>query len=40
VKANLQSTPMIWINGREYLGVPDVAWLSDAIAEEQAAQAK
>jgi protein-disulfide isomerase len=40
VKANLQSTPMIWINGREYLGVPDPAWLSDAIAEEQAAQAK
>jgi protein-disulfide isomerase len=40
VKANLQSTPMIWVNGREYLGVPEPSWLSDAIAEELAAQAK
>jgi protein-disulfide isomerase len=39
-KANLKSTPMIWINGREYVGVPDPGWLSDAIAEELAASAK
>jgi protein-disulfide isomerase len=39
-KANLQSTPMIWVNGREFIGIPDPAWLSDAIAEEQAALSK
>jgi protein-disulfide isomerase len=40
LKANLQSTPMIWVNGREFVGIPDPAWLSDAIAEEQAVLSK
>ncbi len=40
LKVHLESTPTIFINGREYMGAPDPTWLAEAIDEELAAVSK